>query len=224
MNTLDEKVLALFERKRQNLIEDYGLHDKPVLTVQCEAPSSGQINVEKQQVVRALGEGARNLSEDGWWHGFVSHLGVVRVFDGISTSKPSGGSKYTAELHDDGHFIAAVWEFPIRDDSMVLADFYGYVFRDALFSAQQVMEAAGIQGDVMRTAALEKSDKIGFIRGHYVEMTGHARKVLQWPVEVLSLGDLAASWARPAARLLRAYHQTLPPDIKLELENSFNRA
>jgi hypothetical protein len=216
MNTDEEKVLAHFERKRTNFLEDYKLQDRPVLTIQCQASFTGTINVERQEVLRALEAGAKNIAEDGWWHGFICQQGRVRVFDGMSSARPSEHTKYSTEVHEDGHFIAAVWGFPEHAGSTLLADFYGYSFRDALFTAQQVFEAAGLQGEVSRTAALENSNKIGFLRGKHEVLPPPGRKLLQWPLEVLSIEELAKTWARPAARLMRAYHETLPSSMNTE--------
>ncbi|MBK0114062.1 MULTISPECIES: hypothetical protein [unclassified Delftia] len=167
MNTDEEKILAHFERKRTNFLEDYKLQDRPVLTIQCQASSIGTINVEQQEVLRALEAGAINMAQDGWWRGFVSQDGVVRVFDGVSSTRPSEYAKYSTEVHEDGHFIAAVWGFPEKSDTMLLGEFYGHAFRDALFTAQQVLVAAGVQGKIRRTAVLDNSNKIGFLRGGY---------------------------------------------------------
>lgn len=217
MNTGDEKVLELFERKRTNFVEDYKLQDRPVLTIQCQASSTRSINVEHQEVLRALQDGARNIAQDGWWRGFTSQQGAVRVFDGMSSAKPSAQTKFSTEIHEDGHFIAAVWGFVEHNGSVLLADFYGYAFRDALFTAQQVLEAAGVQGDVLKTASLDNSNKIGLLRGGHETLASPGRKLLQWPVEVLTMGTLATSWQGQAARLMRAYHLPMPSSMKTDL-------
>ncbi|WP_189687736.1 hypothetical protein [Pseudorhodoferax aquiterrae] len=120
-----------FERKRLNLLDDYGLRDVPSLVWQMASEAPRSIDLFNADVAQSIRAGSATAS-DGWWHGFKGPQGPAMVLDGLASHDKDRLAGYVTELHSDGHFLAAIWRFPEQVGRLpCVATFYADAFMDA---------------------------------------------------------------------------------------------
>jgi hypothetical protein len=207
----------MFERKRVNFASDYNLGAKPAIIWQCMPAEPLIVDVGSTPLLEVLREGAASISDNGWWYGFKSGRRPALVFEGLATSNASNATGWSAEIHDDGHFIAGVWAFPVVSSNTdtpcpAVADFYTEAFRDFGYVATKVYETSVYLGGALVTCTMLRSNQLPLVGSHgHIIAPAVNRGELRWPVlTVEAPGGISTACAAMAEQFMRAYGKSIP--------------
>lgn len=212
MTTPLETLEAALLSKRQNLLTDYGLTDKPTMVWQA-APVEAT-TVHRQQLANTdfFDGDDRPSRSNGWWQSFKTYRGGLPVFDGWSSMDyADGGSAWVVEVHHDGHLLVAYWDFDNRfrkdtADSLVVPAFFDEAFFDFGALAKSLYPRIQYPGLVAMTCSLTGAQKVSF-GNHYgaIARVPSRRSELAWPVRTAaSPEDIDATVEAMRLQLVRA--------------------
>lgn len=213
---LEEALERRFERKRAGVIVDYGLEEIPALIWQCMPSETLLVDVAEPRVRTALHEGASAIGDDRWWCAFQAGSQPAFVFDGLASSPRKDDVGFATEIHADGHFFAGIWTFPeiAKNAAMpepAIPDFYADAYRDAVYVARRVYEAANYCGALYVTCTMHHSNRLAFVDGYNrILAPAPSRETLRWPVQLHDLADLPRAGTAMAAQLMRIYGRNVP--------------
>ncbi|MFG6432567.1 hypothetical protein [Roseateles sp. LYH14W] len=172
-----------FIKKLRCLLEDHGFEDTPTLVIQCAADDTEVANLDSGEVNQALLKGCNGYNGAEWWSGFMAGR-TSKVFDGVSSVDSRSEPNWVTELHQDGHFLAAV-------RLMVYADLAGV--HPAIVNAftqfgellKNLHTAAAVQARLTLTATLVNTRDVGvllFPQYGQPQVRHLKRDSFEWPV------------------------------------------
>lgn len=208
-----EVLERVFERKRSNFLDDYGLRGSPLLVWQIAPEATCSIDLSSADVAQSVRAGSTASTSDGWWHGFRGPQHPALVFDGLASHRKDHLAGYVTELHADGHFFAAVWTFPEQPDrSPGVAPFYADAFADALDVGLRVLQKAGMEGPFLATCTMCGAESLPLIHHRGVLAPAALRNALRWPfhaVDAKSKDDVRRAMT---AQFMRIYGRVWRPE------------
>lgn len=206
---------GLFERRRNNFLEDHELQNQPAITWQCWPSDTLVIDITNKNMQEAIRQGGRPNSSDGWWHGFMMDRQPALSFDGLTSAAGRDAAGWATELHVDGYLAAGVWTFPEMGANSPsprpgIAAFYTEAFLDFTHLAARVYEAAGYESKLHLTATMHQADKLALLASHErVLAPAPKRRMLRWPIVTVATTGLAGAGAVMAAQLMRIYGRSV---------------
>jgi len=142
--------------------------EKPSLVAQLMPRTPLSLDTDNKSLVALLRGGAG--TSDSWWNGFQSYEEYSPTMYGVATSPTSDKLSWTFEVHRDGHFIAAIWNFPVPDDSeatQAMPDYYAFFIHDVFSFAGSILNHYGYsQADFLATATVISANILPFMRHH----------------------------------------------------------
>lgn len=204
-----------FRWKLRNFRDDYALHDKPALILQCRPTKPQELDVTSKVLVDALEAGTgRQADRDGWWYGLHAGRRPVPVFDGLAAYSAEDGQGWMTEIHSDGHLIGGLWSFPeIRSQDVasfpLISDFHTKFFSDFAALTASVWAAGEVEYSGHVTCSLLNAQKLRFGRERSPFYSRELRRnVLQWRVREMSSSQaLVDALGLMGEELLRAFGQ-----------------
>lgn len=184
----EDRVQRLLAERRTNFIADYDLAARPALVWQCAPLEPLEIDVADGKVQAVVQRGVS--STDSWWQGFNSSHRSVLTFDGLASGGEAASRGWTTELHADGHFIAGLWRFPGRPDTLSgqpvegagVPEFYGDAFIDFATLVLTIFEAVGQQPQLAVSCTMLKAPQLPLINQRKILAPPPRRETLHWPV------------------------------------------
>lgn len=201
-----ELLERMFERKRSNFFDDYALRDVPSLVWQMAPDAKRSVDLSSPGVAQAIRAGSTTTTSEGWWHRFSGLQHPALVFEGLASHRKDHLAGYVTEFHSDGHFFAAVWTFPERDDRLSgVAPFYAAAFADALDVGLRVFQSAGVEGSVHTTCTLSGANHLPLIGQRGTLAAAPLRNVLRWPFHAVDANSRDAVQRSMATQFMRIY-------------------
>jgi len=202
-------------RKLRSFCDDYGLHGKPALILQCRPTKPMELDVRSQVLVDALEAGTGSQTDrDGWWYGFRAGRRPVPVFDGLAAYSAEEGQGWMTEIHCDGHLIGGIWSFREKwsqdgQPLQLITDFHTKLFSDFAALTTSVWAAGEVEYSGLVTCSLLNAQKFRFDRERFPFYARELkRNVLQWRVrDVRSPQALMEVLGLMSDELLRAFGQ-----------------
>lgn len=209
---LKEATERELERKRANLIADYGCRDRPSIIWQCMPVDILAVDTTNDSIRKVVRDGAVEYSDNGWWHGFSSGRQPALVFDGLSSSSATDEVGWVVEIHSDGHVLAGVWRFPELSAiggtlGPVVGTFYADAFRDFGFVASRIYESSRYAGALLVTCTMLHANKLPLAGSNgQVLAPAVSRGELRWPVHSIDGPEhISTACVAMAARFMNAY-------------------
>lgn len=185
--TLEDVLLA----KRQNLLMDYGLTERPAMVWQ--AAPVGPASARREQIVNTdfFDNFERQDSINCRWQNFKTNRGGISVFDGWSSMEYGDqGASWVVEVHHDGHLLVAFWDFENRlprqpADSLVVPVLIEDAFLDFCHLANSLYPRIQYDGSVALTCSLTRTQQVSF-GGYHGEVVRppSKRPELNWPIRI----------------------------------------
>lgn len=198
-----------FKGKLDDFASDYGLNGKPAIVWQAMPAEVIHVDVLERSLQKALQHGSRSEVTSPWWNGFYSTLRTVPVFDGLAAHRAAASSLWMTEIHEDGHLIAGVWNFPATAAGPCVGEFFQDAFLDFGVLAHDIYAATSHAGGLYLTCMMQNANRLPMADKWGREIArAPNRETLRWPILELSNSEgLASSCKRMGAQFLRAYGQ-----------------
>jgi hypothetical protein len=175
-----------------------GLESKPVLVLQARPAMTPKLAFELSdvRVRRTVRGGVKDTNS--YWDGFFNSSGPKPTFLGLAT----GTDKWALEVHRDGHFLAAIWDFPTVQDGKggsvtALPDFFGAMFSDFCDLVEAVLAEVELKAVYGLTATLVQASQLAYVTGDSSRRGGAVaaplQDNLQWPIAWAEVGG--GAWA-----------------------------
>lgn len=227
---LDDKLLSVrlaeqpeFHVRLTEFLHSYGVIERTALVVQAR-PVSGSalagVNVDDAELQKRFLAGIP--TNNGWWHGFRTMRGVTRTFQGIASLPDREEPSWASEVHNDGHFVAGIWTFPVLTVQSkplnAIADFYAEMFVHFLSLVESTLGKVDHQPTYQATWTLTNAPTLHYAsKSMWGERTIAAPPVrisnLQWPISSAKVGT--PEWKQLGVRmgqaLTGAYGDVLRP-------------
>lgn len=206
--TLEAVLLA----KRQNLLTDYGLTEKP--TMVWQAAPVGLASARREQIVNTdfFDDDERPYSSEGWWQSFKTNRGGISVFDGWSSMDYlDRGASWVVEVHHDGHLLVAYWDFENRlprqpASNLLVPVLFEGAFLDFGHLAKGLYPRIQYAGAIGMTCSLTRAQLVSFgnHRGEVVRPPS-LRSELNWPVRIAAgVHDIGTTVGEMRQQFVRA--------------------